>query len=106
MRALALFFAATPVAQVVSPKISNLLIRIGTTEELSGRLVHHPEVLRLEGWQWIYLAWGLPAVVMGVIVLFALTDRRPRPAGWRPTSARRSPPSSRPSGPRAARGRG
>jgi ACS family tartrate transporter-like MFS transporter len=72
-RALAYFFVATPVAQIVSPKISNALLKIGT----GGR----PEVLGLEGWQWVYIAWGIPAVVLGVIVLFALTDR-PQQARW------------------------
>jgi MFS transporter, ACS family, tartrate transporter len=72
-RALAYFFVATPIAQIVSPKISNALLKIGT----GGR----PEVLGLEGWQWVYMAWGIPAVVLGVIVLFALTDR-PREARW------------------------
>jgi len=80
-RALAYFFVATPLAQVVSPKISNALLRIGTDERVGGVLVHHPEVLGLEGWQWVYIAWGLPAVVMGVVVLFALTDR-PHLARW------------------------
>ena len=80
-RALAYFFVATPLAQVVSPKISNALLRIGTDERVGGVLVHHPEVLGLEGWQWVYIAWGLPAVVMGVVVLFALTDR-PHQARW------------------------
>ncbi len=72
---------ATPLAQVVSPKISNALLRIGTDEVVGGVLIHHPEVLGLEGWQWVYIAWGLPAVVMGVVVLFALTDR-PHQARW------------------------
>jgi len=80
-RALAYFFVATPLAQVVSPKISNALLKIGTDEMVGAVLVHHPEVLGLEGWQWVYIAWGLPAVVMGVVVLFALTDR-PHEARW------------------------
>jgi ACS family tartrate transporter-like MFS transporter len=80
-RALAYFFVATPVAQIVSPKISNVLLRIGTDETVNGVLVHHPEVLGLEGWQWIYIAWGIPAVLMGIIVLFGLTDR-PAQARW------------------------
>jgi MFS transporter, ACS family, tartrate transporter len=80
-RALAYFFVATPVAQVLSPKISNLLLAIGTDEVVSGVTVHHPEVLGLEGWQWIYIAWGIPAVLLGVIVLLFLTDR-PQQARW------------------------
>src|SRR6185295_8633769 len=80
-RALAYFFVATPVAQIVSPKISNALLKIGTDEVVNGQLVHHPELLGLEGWQWVYIAWGIPAVILGVAVLFALTDR-PHQARW------------------------
>jgi ACS family tartrate transporter-like MFS transporter len=80
-RALAYFFVATPIAQIVSPKISNALLKIGTDQVVGGRLVHRPEVLGLEGWQWVYIAWGIPAVVLGVVVLFALTDR-PQQARW------------------------
>src|SRR5690606_2018862 len=35
-RALAIFFAATPVAQIVSPKISFELLKIGTDEVVNG----------------------------------------------------------------------
>ncbi len=80
-RALAWFFVATPIAQIVSPKLSNLLLKIGTDETIDGVLVHHPEVLGLEGWQWVYIAWGIPAVVLGFMVFFLLTDR-PGQARW------------------------
>lgn len=80
-RALASFMIATPVAQIVSPKISNMLLKIGTTETINGVSVHHPELFGLEGWQWIYVAWAIPAVAMGIIVLFGLTDR-PHQARW------------------------
>jgi ACS family tartrate transporter-like MFS transporter len=80
-RALAYFFVATPIAQFVSPKISNLMLRIGTDETINGVLVHHPEVLGLEGWQWVYIVWGIPAVVLGVLVFLLLTDK-PGQAKW------------------------
>jgi ACS family tartrate transporter-like MFS transporter len=80
-RALATFMVATPVAQVISPKLSNFLLKIGTTETINGVVVHHPELLGLEGWQWIYILWGVPAVVLGVIVLLWLPDR-PHQARW------------------------
>ena len=80
-RALAYFFVATPIAQVISPKLSNMLLKIGTDEVVSGVAVHHPEVWGLEGWQWIYIAWGIPAVMLGILVLIYLTDR-PQQAKW------------------------
>jgi len=80
-RALAYFFVATPIAQVISPKLSNILLKIGTDEVVGGVTVHHPEVWGLEGWQWIYIAWGIPAVILGLLVLVYLTDR-PHEAKW------------------------
>jgi ACS family tartrate transporter-like MFS transporter len=35
----------------------------------------------LDGWQWLFIVEGLPAVLMGFIVLACLTDR-PRDAKW------------------------
>lgn len=80
-RALSWFFIATPIAQIISPKLSNLLLKIGTEEEVGGVLVHHPEVLGMEGWQWVYIAWGIPAVILGVLVFILLADR-PKHARW------------------------
>lgn len=86
-RALAYFFVATPVAQMISPKISNLMLPIGTDEVVNGVVIHHPEVLGLEGWQWVYIAWGLPAVLLGLVVLWCLPDR-PAHATWLTTEER------------------
>ena len=81
-RALAYFFVATPIAQMISPKLSNGLLTIGTVEKLpGGQLLRHPEVWGLEGWQWVFIAWAVPAVVLGVLVLVYLTDR-PAQAKW------------------------
>jgi ACS family tartrate transporter-like MFS transporter len=80
-RALAYFFVATPIAQIISPKISGALLPIGSDQIVDGRLIHHPELLGLEGWQWVYIAWGIPAVILGVVVFFYLTDR-PQHATW------------------------
>jgi MFS transporter, ACS family, tartrate transporter len=79
--ALAQFFIAAPLAQIISPKISNLFLRIGTSETVGGVLVHHDKLLGLAGWQWVFIVWGFPAVVLGVVVFFALPDR-PRHARW------------------------
>jgi len=80
-RALAYFLIATPVAQIVSPKISNALLKIGSTEVANGVTIHHAAWFGFQGWQWLYLFWGFPAVVLGFIVLFWLPDR-PRNARW------------------------
>ena len=80
-RALACFLVATPIAQIVSPKISNALLNIGIDETINGVTVHHPELFGLEGWQCVYIFWGIPAVVLSVVVLALLKDR-PRDAGW------------------------
>lgn len=86
-RALALFFVATPIAQIVSPKISNALLVLGTTETVNGVAVHHAPWLGLVGWQWVYIFWGIPAVILGFLVWFNLKDR-PRDAHWLTTEER------------------
>lgn len=80
-RALSLFFVATPVVQIISPKISNALLKIGTDEVINGVPVHHPAWLGFVGWQWVYIFWGIPAVALGFAVFFLLKDR-PRDARW------------------------
>jgi ACS family tartrate transporter-like MFS transporter len=80
-RALALFLMATPIAQVISPLLCNPLLSIGTTEVVSGVTVVHPEIWGLRGWQWVFVVWGIPAVVLGLAVLRYLTDW-PREARW------------------------
>jgi ACS family tartrate transporter-like MFS transporter len=80
-RALSWFFIATPVANFISPRLSYFLLRIGTTETVGGVTVHHPAVAGLQGWQWMYIAWGIPAVILGILVLFQLPDW-PKEARW------------------------
>jgi ACS family tartrate transporter-like MFS transporter len=80
-RALSWFFIATPIAQFVSPRLSYFLLRIGTTETIGLKTVHHALVWGMHGWQWMYIAWGIPAVVLGMIVLRYLPDW-PKDARW------------------------
>jgi ACS family tartrate transporter-like MFS transporter len=80
-RALSWFFIATPVAQLASPRISYFLLRIGTTETIGDVTIHHPALLGMQGWQWMYIAWGIPAVILGILVLLHLPDW-PRDAHW------------------------
>ena len=65
---LAWFLVAIPVSSVVGGPISGLLL------ELDG-------VLGLKGWQWLFIVEGLPAVVLGFVVLRLLADR-PDDAEW------------------------
>jgi ACS family tartrate transporter-like MFS transporter len=80
-RALSYFLIATPFAQITSPKISNALLKFGTDEVINGVTVHHAALLGMQGWQCVYVFWGVPAVVLGIVVWFTLTDR-PRDAKW------------------------
>lgn len=73
-KALSYFLIATPFAQMISPKISNALLKIGSD-------VDHPAVMGLVGWQWVYIFWAVPAVVLGIGVLWLLTDK-PSQAKW------------------------
>jgi MFS transporter, ACS family, tartrate transporter len=67
-RAIAAFMTAVPLSGVIGGP-------------LSGALLSLDGVLSLAGWQWLFLVEGLPAVLLGVIVLVYLTDR-PEAAQW------------------------
>src|SRR6185312_16358364 len=73
-RALSWFLIGTPIAQFARPLLSFPLLNTGSTETINGIVVSYPELLGLEGWQWVYIAWGIPAVLLGIIVLFFLTE--------------------------------
>jgi ACS family tartrate transporter-like MFS transporter len=64
----AMFMAAAPVAGFIGSPISAALM------ELHG-------VAGLQGWQWLFLLEGAPALVLGFIVFRFLTDR-PAEAAW------------------------
>jgi ACS family tartrate transporter-like MFS transporter len=70
----ALFMMASPFAIIIGAPISNWLLA------LDG-------MLGLRGWQWLFVVEGLPAVLLGILALRALTDR-PRDAHWLTTSER------------------
>lgn len=80
-RALSWFLIGTPIAQFASPLLSYPLLKIGSEDKVNGVVIHYPEIWGLEGWQWVYIAWGIPAALLGFIVLFFLTDR-PGQARW------------------------
>jgi ACS family tartrate transporter-like MFS transporter len=64
----ALFMMAIPVAMLVGAPLSHALLGL---HGMAG----------LAGWQWLFLAEGLPAVLLGIAALFVLTDR-PASASW------------------------
>jgi MFS transporter, ACS family, tartrate transporter len=66
-RATATLIIATPFSQIVSPKISGAMLKVS--------------FLGLKGWQWMFIYWGAPAVILGCLIFFLLPDR-PREARW------------------------
>ena len=72
-RALAWFFIGTPIAQIIGPPICGAIMAIGVGD--------NPPVLGLVGWQWVYIVWGIPAVILGFVVLARLPDW-PHQARW------------------------
>jgi ACS family tartrate transporter-like MFS transporter len=108
-KALSYFLIATPFAQMVNPIVSKWILLIGsyeinrtvvvpsdpnaavtaattwvkpgTQQVIEGAPIFHPEILGLEGWQWVYIFWAIPAVLLGVAILWLLTDK-PHQAKW------------------------
>jgi D-galactonate transporter len=66
-KAIAVFYAASPLSYVVGSPLAGLLLGISW--------------LGLRGWRWLFILEGIPAVVFGVITIFYLTDW-PRDAKW------------------------
>jgi len=64
----AIFMAAAPLSTVLGSPVSGALL------EMHG-------VLGLSGWQWMFIVEAVPAVILGVVVLFYMTDR-PEKATW------------------------
>ncbi len=80
-RALALLVIAAPIAQLVSVRISVPILRIDTTETINNITVTTPPLFGMHGWQIMYIVWAVPAVILGLVVFFKLTDR-PAQARW------------------------
>jgi ACS family tartrate transporter-like MFS transporter len=88
-RALATFIIAAPVAQMVNPPLSSSILRIGTTQVHDGVAVSYPLLWGMTGWQLNFIVWGIPAVLLGIFILFYLTDR-PSQARWLTTEERQA----------------
>lgn len=66
-RAIAMFMAAIPASQVVSAPLAAMLLKV--------------HWLGFGGWRWLLMLEGIPAVILGVVTLFYLTDK-PHQAKW------------------------
>jgi MFS transporter, ACS family, tartrate transporter len=67
-RMLAWFLVAIPASSLIGGPISGLIL------EMDG-------IWGLRGWQWLFIIEGLPAIVVGLVVLVVLADR-PETAQW------------------------
>jgi ACS family tartrate transporter-like MFS transporter len=66
-KAMALFFAGIPLAQVVGGPLAAVLLRI--------------HWMGFAGWRWLLILEGLPALLLGIVTIFYLTER-PGDAKW------------------------
>lgn len=68
-RAVAFFMMGAPISGVIGNPVSGAILQF--MDGTGG----------LAGWQWLFLVEGIPAVILGVVTWFYLTDR-PEQAGW------------------------
>lgn len=72
-KAVALFMAAIPISNIVGSPLSGLLLGINW--------------FGLAGWRWLFILEGAPAIILGVVTIFYLTDW-PHQAAWLPDDER------------------
>ena len=68
------FMAAIPISTVIGAPISGLILGMDG-------------IWGLKGWQWLFICEGLPTVLLGLVVMFYLTDG-PEKASWLTTDER------------------
>ena len=68
-KAVAFFYAANPLSYVIGSPIAGLLLGLSW--------------LGMRGWRWLFILEGIPAVVLGIITIWYLTDW-PAQARWLP----------------------
>lgn len=66
-KAIAFFMIGIPVSEIIGAPVSGLLLQV--------------HWLGLEGWRWLFILEAVPAIVLGIITIFYLTDR-PEQAKW------------------------
>jgi len=72
-RAIACLYAAVPAASVIGSPVAGWLLGVHWWQ--------------LAGWRWLFILEGIPAILLGVVTLFYMTDR-PEQASWLPTDER------------------
>ncbi|HXJ05847.1 MAG TPA: MFS transporter [Candidatus Acidoferrum sp.] len=72
-KACAMFMIAIPVANIIGSPLGGWLLGV--------------RWFGLQGWRWLFIVEGIPAVVFGIITVFYLTDW-PREARWLPPQER------------------
>lgn len=85
---LSLWFPARERAKAVAKFMTAGVIASLVGNPISGAILYFMDQTGgLAGWQWVFLLEGIPAVVLGVITLYYLTDR-PEQAQWLSESER------------------
>jgi ACS family tartrate transporter-like MFS transporter len=72
-RAIACLYAASPAASLIGSPVAGWLLGV--------------HWWRVAGWRWLFMLEGIPAIVVGIITVFYLTDW-PEQAGWLPHDER------------------
>jgi D-galactonate transporter len=72
-KAIAFFYAANPLSYVIGSPLAGLLLGLSW--------------LGMRGWRWLFILEGVPAILLGVITIFYLTDW-PDEARWLPDDER------------------
>jgi MFS transporter, ACS family, tartrate transporter len=72
-KVIAFFYAAYPISFMIGSPLAGLLLGISW--------------FGLRGWRWLFILEGIPAILLGIITIFYLTDW-PRQAKWLPPDER------------------
>src|SRR6476661_3005242 len=69
------WFPAHHHARIVSGFLIGLPIAVAAGAPISTALLGMEGVLGLHGWQWMYIAEGVPTIIIGLATYFVLTDK-------------------------------